>query len=360
MKRLHFGLACASALLLTSCLNKGGDGPIGPGIPPRSLLSGKVQERTVTLLDATSKAVSQFKDTYGEQGELLQRDSSELSGSTPTLRLSRTYSRDKNGYLTSIATREITTGSETKREERFSYKPYSTGVNLLTAETTFDGANNKIAETTYTYLGLRPESSITTHFPHPGGGNATEHVIYTQYRQEGVFEVARSYERVKGANPSDPDHPRYTQEEWLRRDIYGRPLQREVLYFDTKADPGKQDLSKPIRLTLDVWRYTPYGDEELHSHSVYTPKPGSAATTSPTTATASTPVSGSDGSLSVAERKPYLELSDLLVYEYRYTTADKNGFPTRCEVTETKGLQKVKTTTSRTIAYRLFPEKPKK
>lgn len=358
MKRLHFGLAFASALLLTSCLNKSGDGPIGPSIPPRSLLSGKVQERTITLQDASGKAQSQITEKLGERGELLQRDSSEMSGTTPTLRLSKVYSRDKDGYLTTIATRSITTAGEKKSEERFTYKPYGTGVNLLTAQTTYDSENKKISEITYTYLGLRPESSVETTFPNPTTGQVDKRVIYTQYRQDGVFEVARSYELVPGAKASDPARPRYTQEEWLRRDIYGRPIQREVLFYDTTVDPGKQNLEKPIRLELTVTRYTAYGDEEIHSHSIYTPKKSETPSKPTPLAGKSLPVEASgDGIMPVAQRQPYLELSDLLVYEYRYGSPDKNGFPTRCEVTETRGLKKVKTTTTRTITYRLFPEK---
>ena len=82
MKRTHFALACASALLLSSCFNKNGDGPSRPSIPPRSLLAGKVEMRTTTLLDASSKAIGRIEETFGKQGERLRRDSSELNGTT--------------------------------------------------------------------------------------------------------------------------------------------------------------------------------------------------------------------------------------------------------------------------------------
>ena len=354
MKRTHFALACASALLLSSCFNKNGDGPSRPSIPPRSLLAGKVEMRTTTLLDASGKVASRVEETFGKQGERLRRDSSELNGTTPTLRFSKAYHRDKTGYLSSITTHRITTAGEEKREEAFTYKPYGEGVRLLTAQTLYDGAKNKLTETTYTYLGLRPESSITTTYPNASPGQTTSQVVYTQYRQEGVFEVARSYERVKGANPKDPDRPRYLQEEWVRRDLYGRPIQREVIYFDTSVDPEKQDLNKPTRLELQIWRYTAYGDEEVYSLSTYTPRKDTAPS-KPSGKSLSTE-DGVEAVSTTPQRKSYLELSDLLIYEYRYTTPDKNGFPTHCEVTETKGLKKIKSTTSRTIAYRLFPE----
>ena len=147
MKRTHFALACASALLLSSCFNKNGDGPSRPSIPPRSLLAGKVEMRTTTLLDASSKAIGRIEETFGKQGERLRRDSSELNGTTPTLRFSKVYHRDKTGYLSSIATHRITTAGEEKREETFTYNPYGEGVRLLTAQTLYDGAKNKLTET---------------------------------------------------------------------------------------------------------------------------------------------------------------------------------------------------------------------
>ena len=121
--------------------------------------------RTTTLLDASSKAIGRIEETFGKQGERLRRDSSELNGTTPTLRFSKVYHRDKTGYLSSIATHRITTAGEEKREEAFTYKPYGEGVRLLTVQTLYDGTKNKLTETTYTYLGLRPESSITTTYP---------------------------------------------------------------------------------------------------------------------------------------------------------------------------------------------------
>jgi len=60
--------------------------------------------RTTTLLDASSKAIGRIEETFGKQGERLRRDSSELNGTTPTLRFSKVYQRDKTGYLSSIAT----------------------------------------------------------------------------------------------------------------------------------------------------------------------------------------------------------------------------------------------------------------
>lgn len=354
MNRLTYALALAGILLLTSCLDRKGDSPSGPTIPPRSLFSGKVEERTTTLQDASGKATSRIIETYGREGELLRRDSLELTGGVETLRLSRVYKRDSQGYLTAITTRRVTTGGESQEEERIDYLDYSPGIRLVKSQTTYDGAQRKLTETTYQYLGLEVDRSTEKIYTYPASGSATTEELHTQYRRDGAFEIATTYREVPSATEAGKKELSYTQTQWRRRDIYGRTLQQEVLYYDTTKSGAEQDRSKPLRLELNVWQYNSYGDLDVHSFSVYTPRKTSGATeTAPTT-----PPASSSTTAPSTQPQPYLELSDLLVYEFRYRSADRNGFPTSCEVVETRGLQKVKTTTTRQFGYRLFATTP--
>lgn len=348
MNRLPYALVLGGVLLLTSCLDRKNDGPSGPTIPPRSLLSGKVEERTITLQDATGATTSRIVETWGREGELLRRDSLDLVSGTATLRESRSYERDGQGYLTAITTRRVTASGESQEQERFTYMDYSPGVRLVTSQATYDASGRKLSETTYQYLGLQIDRATETTYSASASGGATSQVRYTQYRQEGSFEVGRTYVLAPSTTAGEAPRPVYTQEQWRRRDIYGRTLQQETLYFAAPSAGEEQRLDRPVRLELNVWQYNAYGDPEVHSYSVYTPRPTSG-TTSPTPP----PASGSTSAPS-SQSQRYLELSDLLTYEYRYSTADRSGFPTACEVIETRGLQKVKTSTTRQISYRLF------
>lgn len=224
MNRLTYGLVAAGVLLFTSCLDRKGDSPSGPTIPPRSLFSGKVEERTITLQDATGNAVARIVETYGREGELLRRDSLELAAGVATLRQSRVYSRDSQGYLTAITTRRVTSSGEEQEEERFDYLDYSPGVRLVKSQTIYDSSQRKRSETIYQYLGVAIDRSTETTYSYTASGSPTSTILYTQYRQEGSFEVARSYRLVPSTTAGTQPEPCYTQEQWRRRDLYGRPL----------------------------------------------------------------------------------------------------------------------------------------
>ena len=76
MKRtisLTAALSAAVLFLLPSCLGKGKNTPLNPQIPPISTLTGKVEKRTTTRLDANLKEESRIEETFRKSGGLLRR-----------------------------------------------------------------------------------------------------------------------------------------------------------------------------------------------------------------------------------------------------------------------------------------------
>lgn len=335
----YLALTLAGALLLTSCLNKKNNSPEAPSIPPFSLLAGKVEQRTITLQNAAGQAVGKIIETYGRQGEILQRDSLEVQGGSETLRLRRIYTRSEEGALRTVTTRRIEPSGTTEEVEQLSYMSRSPEVSLLQGQVRSDQSGRKLSETLYTYLGYQLDASTETIYSYPAGGAPQQTVYYTSYRSEGVLEVSRTYTLVPSSEAGQAAHPLYHREQRLRRDLYGRPVEQEVRFFDTSVGVGKQDLTKPRRVELTVLRYNPYGDEEQHAFSAYVHNPGGSE--SPSTAP--------EGS------KTYLALSELFIEEVRYGTLDRQGFPQSYTVTQTRGLDRVKTTTTRSLSYRFFP-----
>ena len=341
MKRtisLTAALSAAVLFLLPSCLGKGKNTPLNPQIPPISTLTGKVEKRTTTRLDANLKEESRIEETFRKSGGLLSKLTyTKASDGTlkVTDRLTNTYDEQGNRL---IQEHEVTKeGGQTERTRlKYTYRAFSPSVSYVSRIDEYDTQDRLVKSTAYELEGSRLQREIETTYSYEGGAQKPKVVLRTSYDFINAVIVGRTFQLVP--NPKNPQQEiaLWHKQATFRTDYYGRKVYEEVLSYDTTQPAGQQDLKKPLGATVSTWRYGAMGDVAVELRETHGRRSQEELDKDP------------------QHKLTYLKLIDRYFYEGKYSRPNNEGFPTQLDVTIEQGVAKVKTTYSCTISYTYF------
>ena len=335
---LTAALSAAVLLLLTSCLGKGRNTPLNPQIPPISTLTGKVEKRTTTRLDASLKEETRIEETFRKEGGLLTKLTyTKASDGTlkVTDRLTNTYDAQGNRL---IQEHEVTKpdGQTERTRFKYTYRPYSATVSYVSRIDEYDTQDRLVKSTEYQLEGTRLQREIETTYSYDAGVQKPQIVLRTSYDYFNAVIIGRTFQLVPNPKVSGQEIALWHRQSTFRTDYYGRKIYEEVLSYDTTEPAGQQNLKKPLGALVSTWRYGAMGDVAIELRETHARRSEEELKKDP------------QGKL------PLLKLVDRYFYEGKYSRPNNEGFPTQLDVTIEQGVDKVKTTYSCTLTYTYF------